>query len=123
MVRTEKITEQKYEVYFNSVFLGTFELDIHGFSYLRNNNFTGSETSYSLRIVADALDKLNKPFEDGFTRYFEDKAKAEYNQVLKETGMFYEWYPQLTGDYETDKVEWLKIYKEIEDLRVNNITF
>lgn len=123
MVRTEKITEQKYEVYFNYILLGSFELYGDGSFYYKNIISNQLNSSYLLRDIADELDKLNKPFEDGFTNYFEDKAKIEYNRVLKEAGMFFVWYPSLTGDYEKDKAEWLEIYKKLEDLRVNNITF
>lgn len=40
------------------------------------------------------------------------KSEIEYNQLLK-SGMFYEFYPQLTGIYEQDKKEWEKIYKDL----------
>ena len=123
MIRTVKITDQKHEVYFNSTFLGTFELDIDGTFCYKNIISNQHNSSYSLRLIADALDRLNKPFDDGFTRYFEDRARDEYNQVLNETGKFFVWHPNLTGDYEKDKSEWLEIYKKLEDLRVNNIAF
>ena len=35
--------------------------------------------------------------------------KAEYDRLLK-SGMFFEFYPNLTGNWEKDKIEWAKIY-------------
>ena len=40
----------------------------------------------------------------------------EYNGLLK-TGMFWEFYPQLSGNYQKDKKEWELIYKLLQKLR------
>ena len=40
----------------------------------------------------------------------------EYNGLLK-TGMFWEFYPQLSGNYQKDKSEWKLIYKQLQELR------
>jgi hypothetical protein len=42
----------------------------------------------------------------------EDDAEKEYLGVLK-SGMFWEWYPQLTGVWKEDRVKWLKIYNDL----------
>lgn len=67
------------------------------------------------------LEKVNKPFDDEVTEYFrrdfEDRGRVEYRQLLNESGMFYEFYPQLTGEYGKDKEQWLIIFKELEELR------
>ena len=42
--------------------------------------------------------------------------KKEYDLVLK-SGMFFEWYPQLTGEWEKDKEAWAKIYRKIINQR------
>lgn len=39
--------------------------------------------------------------------------KEEYIKVLK-SGMFYEFFPQFTGNWETDKDEFTKFYKNRE---------
>ena len=39
------------------------------------------------------------------------KAKEAYDK-LKNSGMFWELYPQLTGDYEEDKDFWFEEYME-----------
>ena len=41
-----------------------------------------------------------------------DNAEKEYLGVLK-SGMFWEWYPDLTGVWEEDKIKWLKIYNDL----------
>jgi hypothetical protein len=47
-----------------------------------------------------------------------EKAKDAYNKLLK-SGMFWEFYPQLTGDYEEDKDFWFEEYIEQME-RMNN---
>jgi hypothetical protein len=42
----------------------------------------------------------------------EDDAEKEYLGVLK-SGMFWEWYPELTGVWKEDRVKWLKIYNDL----------
>lgn len=39
--------------------------------------------------------------------------KNEYERLLK-SGMFFEFYPQLTGIWEKDKIEWAKIYTTLK---------
>ncbi len=46
----------------------------------------------------------------------EEKAKKEYLEILN-SGMFWEWYPDLTGDYNKDELEWGKIYNKIVEIR------
>jgi hypothetical protein len=41
-----------------------------------------------------------------------DAAEEEYLGVLK-SGMFWEWYPDLTGVWKEDKLKWLKIYDDL----------
>ena len=41
----------------------------------------------------------------------EEKVRDSYNKLLK-SGMFWEFYPQLTGDYEEDKDFWFEEYCE-----------
>ena len=48
-----------------------------------------------------------------------DKALSEieeYNGLLK-TGMFWEFYQQLSGNYQKDKDEWKLIYKRLQESR------
>ena len=40
-------------------------------------------------------------------------AKIEYDLLLK-SGMFGEFYPQLTCNWTTDKSEWIKIYRRMK---------
>lgn len=37
-------------------------------------------------------------------------AEETYQQCLK-SGMFWEWFPELTGDYSKDKQAWKEVYK------------
>ena len=42
------------------------------------------------------------------------KTKEYYDAVLK-TGMFFEWYPQLTGDWSKDELAWVKLQSDHEE--------
>lgn len=44
------------------------------------------------------------------------KVKTEYEGLLK-TGMFYEFYPEMSGDYEKDKKFWKKEHKRLQRIR------
>ncbi len=45
-----------------------------------------------------------------------ESAKKEYMELLH-SGMFFEWYPDLTGDWNKDEIAWNKIYEEITKFR------
>jgi hypothetical protein len=40
-------------------------------------------------------------------------SKEEYDELLK-SGMFFEFYPQLSGNYDTDFDEWKEIYDKLK---------
>ena len=70
-IETEHLTlkpEGKYEylVYFkqNMKCIGVFSMDVDGYYYFWSNNDSGCWSSYELRMIADALDKVNKPYDD-----------------------------------------------------------
>ena len=46
------------------------------------------------------------------------KAENEYRELLK-SGMFFEFYGKLTGDWSRDKEEWFEIHSKLEDLRAS----
>jgi len=131
-IRLEKTTKFVYKAFTpNNKYLGTFELDVDGyFHYWKDKSLSGSWSSYQLRAIADKLDEINKSYEDIIDGYFdqerrdfEERARVEYRKLLNESGMFFEFYPHLTGDWEKDKLEWFDIYKELEDLRAKNTSF
>lgn len=43
-------------------------------------------------------------------------AKKEYTEILN-SGMFFVWYSELTGDWERDEDNWYVIYQELQTLR------
>lgn len=46
-----------------------------------------------------------------------NEAKLEYEQLLK-SGFFWEFYPDLSGDWETDKEEWQDVlYPSLQNIR------
>lgn len=42
--------------------------------------------------------------------------RKEYDGLLK-SGMFWEFYPTLTGQWVSDKMEWKKIYRKLKKTR------
>ena len=56
--------------------LGSFQLDCDGsYYYYRNEELDGAESSYSLRLIADKLDEVNKPLDDLQKVYFANERK------------------------------------------------
>jgi hypothetical protein len=49
-----------------------------------------------------------------------EKAQAEYTGLIN-SGLFFEFYPSLTGDFKKDEEEWYKIHSELEVLRLKII--
>lgn len=68
-------------------------------------------------VMKNELDKEIDLHFDKLQHDFEDQARVEYRKVLNQTGFFFEWYPQLTGEWEKDKEEWFDIFKEMEENR------
>ena len=50
-----------------------------------------------------------------------DEARTEYDFLLY-SGMFWEFYPDLTGDYEQDKGEWDEEFNRLKGWRSFNAT-
>lgn len=70
-IETEHLTlkpdgKNTYLVYFkqNMKCIGAFSMDVDGYYYFWSNNDSGCWGSYELRMIADALDKVNKPYDD-----------------------------------------------------------
>ena len=70
-IETEHLTlkpdgKNTYLVYFkqNMKCIGMFSMDVDGYYYFWSNNDSGCWGSYELRMIADALDKVNKPYDD-----------------------------------------------------------
>ena len=128
-IKLEKASKFVHNVKVNNTKIGTFELDESGFYSFWYNN-AGSWSSYSLRLIADKLDEINKPYKEVVDEYFdqerrdrEGRARVEYRKLLNESGMFFEFYPHLTGDWKKDKLEWFIIHADLEDLRAKNTSF
>ena len=70
-IETEHLTlkpdgKNRYLVYFkqNMKCIGAFSMDVDGYYYFWSNNDSGCWGSYVLRMIADALDEINKPYND-----------------------------------------------------------
>lgn len=102
--------------------LGYFVLENDGsYYYKESETLTGYWTSQTLKEIATLLDEVNKPFDDEVNDYFrkdfEECARVEYRHLLNESGMFFEFYPKLSGEWQKDKQEWFKEVKQLEELR------
>jgi hypothetical protein len=125
MIKLKKIGNLAYLVRNESgKLLGTFVLDVDGIYYWwQADGLNGAWTSEVLKEITTLLDEVNKPFDDEVINYlrrdFEERARVEYRQLLNESGMFYKFYPDLTGEYGKDKEQWLVIFKGLEKIREN----
>ncbi len=45
-----------------------------------------------------------------------EAARKEYDEVLA-SGMLWEWFPKLTGDWKRDEVAWYSIYELLLKIR------
>jgi hypothetical protein len=70
------------------------------------------------KIIADEFETPEKEIkpEENMTKLIETDVEKEYYEELT-TGMFFVWYPHLTGSWERDKNEYLDIYKNIIKMR------
>jgi hypothetical protein len=59
-----------YEIYYKTKLLGSATRDIDGFYYFWVEQCHGAWSDYSLRLVANTLEFLNKPHEDKIKEYF-----------------------------------------------------
>lgn len=48
------------------------------------------------------------------------KAEDDYWELFK-SGMFFEFYPNLTGNYEKDKTFWLREHRMLERYKPKNL--
>lgn len=119
-MKIEKLNESYFVFADNNKEIGSFQLDIDGSYYFWDNSeLAGCWTAQNLKEIARLLDEVNKPFDDQEKKDFEERARVEYRKLLNESGMFWEFYPQLSGEYKKDKKEWLIEYQKLEDLRSN----
>jgi hypothetical protein len=67
MIRTEKTTSNtpSFHVYYNDIFLGDAEQDESGYyNFWFSKDNDGYWNSYSLRLISEELDKMNKDWND-----------------------------------------------------------
>jgi len=65
MINLEKQTNTSYKVLFNTKYLGMAEMGVDGFyNFYADDSNKGYWSSYSLRLIADKLDELNKEWSD-----------------------------------------------------------
>jgi hypothetical protein len=72
-ITTESITESHHKVLFGDKLIGYFIMDVDGyyyFDYVTVQN--GLWTSYSLRMVADILEEMNRPYDDIIKSSYEE---------------------------------------------------
>lgn len=63
-INTQEITKGRYKVFFNTNYLGDLVMDVDGYFYYWPSIEKGAWSSYSMRMIADKMDELNKPWDD-----------------------------------------------------------
>ena len=129
-ITLEKINPWSHKLIFDGKkSVGTLDMQDNGFF-----TFNGFD-AWALREIADRLDEVNKPLDESIHKYFYksvmdsiekhvmkeidfiQEAELEYEGLMK-TGMMWEWYPQLSGNWEKDKEEWLIHYEKLLESRL-----
>lgn len=72
-IRLEKISESWYEMYFapNSKKIGKVIMDVDGYFSYWPEDMSGSFSSWTMRLIADKLEEMNKDWDDKVNEYFE----------------------------------------------------
>ena len=73
LLKTE--SNSRYEVYFNGQHLGYFYLEIDGLYVFIPKSDIGYWNEFSLRMIVDKLEELNKQHNDRIELYFKDGEK------------------------------------------------
>jgi hypothetical protein len=101
MINLKKVGNN-YKVLFNKKEIGTFELDVDGYYHFWDNpKVSGSWSSYPLRLIADELDKVNKPFDDSVKAYFEAEKLDKINKPFEDE--LDAWYRQIDAEAHNDR--------------------
>ena len=88
-MRVEKLNKSYRLFSDNGKEIGSFQLDVNGYYYFYTDEETsGGWESYSLREIADELDRINKPYKDSIEEYFRkenekrDSCKHDFELVF-----------------------------------------
>ena len=130
-MKIEKLNQSYKVLADNNKEIGSFQLDDNGLYYFWiKDETTGAWTAQNLKEIAQLLDDINQPFNKQVTDYFDQekedfkkRARVEYRKLLNESGMFWEFYPHLAGNWNIDEKEWLIEYEKLEQLRAKNHNF
>lgn len=60
---------------------GDFVRDVDGFWYYWPTHNTGHYSAHILREIADELDRINKPWDEEITAFFEEEERQERNNA------------------------------------------
>jgi hypothetical protein len=70
-LRSERINEHHYKVFFGNKLIGYAIMDVDGYYYFdHTTQSNGFWNSNSLRMIADLLDDMNKPHDDRIKDHF-----------------------------------------------------
>ena len=114
MIRLERTTtnEKSYHLYFNTVYLGDVIMDEAGYyNFWDSNDNPGFWSSYSLKLIAEQLDELNKEWDEQIKQDLNKSSKSLSWEDIEEEYHISE-YPAFGGPF-TDALrpfDWLKIF-------------
>lgn len=119
-IKLEKLNKSYSVLTDSHKVLGSFQLDTDGFWYFwEDSQLSGCWGAWELRKIADLLEEVNKSYKESVDEYFElekrnfeNQARVEHRK-LANSGMFWEFYPTLTGNWKEDKEQWLIEYQKL----------
>lgn len=114
MIRLERTTtnEKSYHLYFDTVYLGDVFMDEAGYyNFWPSNDNPGFWSSYSLKVIAEQLDELNKEWDEQIKQDLNKSSESLSWEDIEEEYHTSE-YPVFGGPF-TDALrpfDWLKIF-------------
>lgn len=72
-LRKEEIRPGYFKLFFNDKYVGDLIMDVDGYYYYQPINNSGYWSSYSLKLIIDYLDKMNKEHDNKIVKFFKKR--------------------------------------------------
>lgn len=72
-ITTEELTPGFFKLFYGNKTIGHAIKDVDGYFYYQTGEKSGYWSPYDLRLIADCLDELNKPYEEQIKEHFKNE--------------------------------------------------
>jgi hypothetical protein len=63
-INLQEVSKSHHKVFFGDKFIGDIIMDVDGYFYYLPSDERGTWSAWTMRLIADKLDELNKPWDD-----------------------------------------------------------